>query len=74
MWCDTQLDDDSSHSKKRHLKVQRNDGLCHAPATLQNAQARQYQTSYGQAYELMKGARKQLQRSQELFRSAYGEE
>lgn len=35
-------------------------------------QGRQYQTSYGQAFELIRSARKQLTQSQELFQSAYG--
>ena len=38
-----------------------------------HVQTRQFQTSYSQAYELTRGARKKLEQSQELFQSAFGE-
>ena len=36
-------------------------------------QTRQFQTSYSQAYELTRGARKKLDQAQELFQAAFGE-
>lgn len=36
-------------------------------------QTRQFQTSYSQAYELTRGARKKLEQADELFQAAFGE-
>ena len=43
------------------------------PDDAQFLQTRQFQTSYSQAYELTRGARKKLEQADELFQAAFGE-